>query len=136
MGVNVKVTIDRRALAKVAADVSDASAQRAARVARDRARSNIERKDRVATGAMKRSIRIWRRPTASERDRYAVGTTLFYAVYQEEGTRAHGPVVAKFLRFTPKRSTKVVFAKWVRGVKPARFLRDAHRSLKASDFLP
>lgn len=39
-----------------------------------------------------------------------------YGIFQYFGTRAHGAVNAKALRFVT-RSGKVVFAKWVRGIK-------------------
>lgn len=64
-----------------------------------------------------------------------VYTELDYALYQEEGTRAHGPVRAKALRFKPKGSSKYVFAQWVRGVPAKRYMQRAIESLRATDFL-
>lgn len=46
-----------------------------------------------------------------------------YAVFVHEGTRAHGPVRARFLRF--EIDGKVIFAKRVRGVSARPFLRNA-----------
>lgn len=66
----------------------------------------------------------------------AVGTPLDYAKYPEYGTRAHGPVRAKALRFKPKGSNTFVFAKRVRGVKPYRFAQRALDSLRPRDFEP
>lgn len=63
-----------------------------------------------------------------------VHSTLDYALYQEKGTRAHGPVRAKFLRFKPKGSRKYVYAKWVRGVPAQNYLKRAVESLRVSDF--
>lgn len=40
-----------------------------------------------------------------------------YAGFLEDGTRAHGPVHAKFLVWTG-RDGKPIFAKWVRGIRP------------------
>lgn len=63
-----------------------------------------------------------------------VYTDLEYGMYQEYGTRAHGPVRAKALRFKPKGSSKYVFAKWVRGVPAKRYMQRAFDSLRESDF--
>lgn len=46
-----------------------------------------------------------------------------YALFVHEGTRAHGPVRAKALRF--EIAGRVIFAKRVRGVKARPFLRNA-----------
>ena len=61
-----------------------------------------------------------------------VGTNVFYARYVHYGTGIYGPRhrmirprTARFLRFTPKGKTGVVYARAVRGVVPNRFLRDA-----------
>lgn len=40
-----------------------------------------------------------------------------YAGFIEDGTRAHGPVTAKYLVWTG-RDGKPIFAKWVRGLRP------------------
>lgn len=71
---------------------------------------------------------------SSLHSKVAVGTPVPYVKYQEFGTRAHGPVRAKMLRFRPKGSAEYVFAKWVRGVQPARFMRKALAALRPSDF--
>jgi hypothetical protein len=57
-----------------------------------------------------------------------------YAKYQEFGTRAHGPKRAKFMVFQIRGSGPLIFAKWVRGVTPAHFMRDAIQAVKASDY--
>ena len=75
-----------------------------------------------------------------------VGTDLEYGLYVHEGTGIYGPrgdvirpVRAKALRWEAKRNVgrpgrprfqrNVVYAKYVRGVKPRPFLRDALRVL-------
>lgn len=58
-----------------------------------------------------------------------------YALYQEKGTRAHGPVRAKYLRFKPKGSSTYVFAKWVRGVPATKYMERALEWLSMSDFV-
>jgi hypothetical protein len=65
---------------------------------------------------------------------FSVGARTPYAAYQEYGTRAHGPATASRMVFTPKGSRTAVFAKWVRGIHPAHFVRDAMRLIKPSDF--
>lgn len=132
----VEITIDQGAIQRVAGQVSQRAAYRAASVTRDRARANFTRKGRTGTGKLNRSIAVRDRGITRHGRTYAVGSNLHYAKYQEYGTRAHGPVRAKFLRFKPKGSSTFVFAKWVRGIKPAHALRDAYRALRVSDFLP
>ena len=46
-----------------------------------------------------------------------------YASYIEYGTRAHGPVTARFLRF--RIGGRLVFTKWVKGIRPRKFLYKA-----------
>ena len=46
-----------------------------------------------------------------------------YASYIEYGTRAHGPVTARFLRF--KIGGKFISTKWVKGIRPRKFLYKA-----------
>ena len=50
-----------------------------------------------------------------------VGSTVFYMKFLEEGTRAHGPTRSAFLRFAVPAG--VVFAKWVRGIRPMRIFK-------------
>lgn len=134
---NARVTLKPGGIAKVVGPMADQAAYRAAQKLRGRAMSNIRRLGRVNTGNMLKSLQVRRlNPGPGTLARYSVSSTAFYARFQEEGTRAHGPVRAKFLRFKPKGSSTYVFAKWVRGVKPGYFMRDAARAAKAEDFLP
>lgn len=61
-----------------------------------------------------------------------IGTPLKYGLYQHEGTGIYGPRRryitprrAKFLVFRPKGSSKLVFARRVRGVTKKPFLKNA-----------
>ncbi len=54
--------------------------------------------------------------------RVAAGTP--QAIFTEHGTRAHGPVFAKAMRFVTQDGT-VVFTKWVRGVEAMHWMRNA-----------
>lgn len=110
--------------------------KRAAKVTAERANANVIRKNRVDTGKMSRSFKTGRSPLSRPGHPVVrVSSKLPYTKYQEFGTRAHGPKNAKALRFKPKGSNVYVFAKWVRGVQPGHFLRDARRALRRQDFL-
>lgn len=61
-----------------------------------------------------------------------VGTNINYASFQEFGTSAHGPKRAKYLVFTPKGAKQPVFTKWVKGVKPQRFMQQGLEKLRTS----
>lgn len=135
--VTVKYRLYRTATASIVGGLSRAAARQAANVTLQRAQSNIIRAGRVDTGRMYTSLRIEEsRASTPERPRFLVKNDLPYTRYQEFGTRGHGPVRAKFLRFKPKGSSKFVYTKWVRGVTPARFMRDALEALRPEDYLP
>lgn len=104
---------------------------RAAGKTRDRAKVNVGRYGRVDTGTMRNSIRS-QELTGRSGVWYEVGTDVAYAIYQHEGTKAHGPRRAKLLRF--KSGSTIVFAKRVAGVSPAPFLKDALERLTVADF--
>lgn len=132
----VSVRLYQHAIASIAGNVSQHTARKAANIAAHRTRNNIRQLGRVDTGAMVDGIVTRESPTSTPlRRRWQVRSTAPYTRFQEFGTRAHGPVRAKALRFTPKGSNTVVFAKWVRGVTPGRFLRRALDSVAASDFI-
>lgn len=113
--------------------------RRAAERARDRVKANITAKDRVDTGAMRDAVKathLRQTPTRSEWGVVVTGKPANYFIFQDQGTRAHGPVRAKVLRFKPKGSSTFVFAKRVRGITPGNFVRDAFRDTRREDFLP
>lgn len=112
----------------------DQSVRRAAGRTRDRAKRIITAKGRVDTGRLRNSIVAEHSRSNATQVWWVVGSNLEYAAYQEDGTRAHGPRRARVLRFKPKGSNSFVFAKRVRGVKPAKFLQGALNQLKESDF--
>ena len=135
--VNVKIRVDARASLEVVAKHTNMGAGRAAQRTSTRIRGNIVSSGRVNTGAMLASTKA-RRDKRSNRihPAYLVGPSKFYTKYQEFGTRAHGPVKAKALRFRPKGSGSFVYAKWVRGVTGAHFVQRALDDLTVADFLP
>lgn len=108
---------------------------RAAGKVRDDAKRNITADGTVDTGKLRQSIVAYR-----IRGRtgvwYEIGTPLFYGIFIHDGTRDHGPVRARRLRFQPKGSSVFVYAKRVRGIRGTKFLTRALQGLKASDFFP
>lgn len=100
-----------------------------------RARAVLARKNRLGSGALYNSIQVERLPDTMTRVKFAVGSPLKYAIYQEMGVP--GPVLpkrAKVLRFQPKGSSTFVFARSTKGFKEARFLRDALDMVSPGDF--
>lgn len=86
---------------------------------------------RVDTGRLRASIAT----VVVQRDgapAVLVGTSVRYARWVHDGTGIYGPRRtpirprrAKFLRFRPKGSSRYVYARSVRGMKPNPFLRNA-----------
>ncbi|QDH91612.1 hypothetical protein QDA01_gp77 [Microbacterium phage Cinna] len=128
----VKVSMSRGATVKVIGPMVDQAAYRAAQATRGRAISNIRAAGRVDTGAMIAGLQVRVLARGGLNVAYAVYSSAPYAVYQEYGTRAHGPRTASVMVFTPK-GGGTVFATWVRGVTPAYFMTRAMQSAKASD---
>lgn len=111
------------------------SVSRAANVSRDRVKQNMRRSGRRDTGAMYNGVTATGPSGPRMNPRARVNSGPDYTTYQEFGTRAHGPVRAQFLRFQPKGSSSFVFAKWVRGVTPGNFFKDALAAVTPGDFL-
>lgn len=131
----VRIRIDNSRMRATVGHITYAAVARGAEVARGRYIQNISNADLVNTGKMISSVRTEDVPGSSDlHPRKAIGTPVPYAKFQEYGTRAHGPVRAKFLRFKPKGAQGFVFAKWVRGVKPQRFAQRALDSIRPTDF--
>lgn len=132
----IRYTPRAGALPRLAGRMMHDAAFRASTRTAQRARDNLVTSGRVDTGRLRDSIRA-EPPQDGQLSftvRVVAGTP--YASFQEKGTRAHGPVRARFLRFKPKGSSVVVFAKWVRGVTGAHFMQRAARALTRRDFLP
>lgn len=118
-------------------EISKTAVRRAARRTAARANENVRKSGRVHTGKLSRSFKT--RVARSSNpliNKVRIYSTRPYARFQEKGTRAHGPVRAKFLRFQIRGKGPFIFTKWVRGVKPAHFLRNARKALRREDFLP
>lgn len=119
----------------VIGELTDAAAYRAAQRVRGRAMSNIRSLGRVDTGAMIRGLQVRKTGAAGPLwPQYTVESTARHTGWQEDGTRAHGPVRADFLVFQVRGAGPVIFAKWVRGVTPGHFMRRAMTSGSTADF--
>lgn len=130
---DVKLRIDLGALEATVAPMAAEAVERAARTAQERARQNVISDGLVNSGGLRDSFQI--KPVdGGLYPKYAVGSPLDYVKYPEFGTRAHGPVSAKALRFMPKGGKSFVFTTWVRGVKPYRFMRRTLDGVRPTDF--
>lgn len=134
----VDIQLSRAKVASVLARHSNASAHRAAKVTRDRIREEIVKAGRVDTGRMRDSLHLTRAKVGVETQwNIAVkGPAARYFLFQDQGTRAHGPKRANYMVFKPKGSSTFVFAKWVRGVTAGKFVQKAANRLTVRDFLP
>lgn len=132
----VRVSYDLGPATTVVGELVEEAAYRAAQRVRGRAMSNIRALGRVDTGAMIQGLQVRKTGAVPLWPQYTVTSTARHTGWQEDGTRAHGPVKANFLVFTPKGSGVVVFAKWVRGVPPGHFMRNAMNAATPADFTP
>ena len=131
----LSIRIDANAVQRVVGRASHVAAAHGANVAAARAKNNIAQAGRVDSTAMYRGMTVEEVTSAPLNAAFLVYTPVPYAIYQELGTRDHGPVRAKRLVFKPKGQQFFVFAKWVRGVTPAYFMTNALKSLTTKDFL-
>lgn len=92
------------------------------------------------TGDTQASISVRPASFTATRIEYLAVVTTPQARFINDGTRAHGPVTAPFLVFTPKGSNRKVFTRWVRGITAdpwwdrtiarwSEFVEDALRSI-------
>lgn len=134
MAGQVRLRIDLGKLNALAGTVSRDAVRRGASAAERRARANILTSDLVNTGELLNKMQQKDVPGNPLYPKVAVGSSAPHAKYPEFGTRAHGPARASVMRFKPKGSSTFVFAKWVRGVKPYRFMRRALDMMRPTDF--
>lgn len=135
MAGNVVLNLSSSAINAVVGGATDRGVQQAAEITKGRVQSNIQHLGRVDTGKMRNNIVVEKVSGVPLNPVYRVRSTEPYTLYQEHGTRAHGPVQAKMLRFRPKGQAAFVFAKWVRGINPGNFFRNALSQLSVRDFL-
>lgn len=131
---DVRLRLDLGKLEAKVAPMCDAAVKRAAIKATQSARDQIAAEGLIDTGQLMNSMR-WQSVAGGLFPKYAVGSPLDHAKFLEFGTRAHGPVTAKALRFKPKGSNKFIFVTWVRGVRPYRFMQHTLDHIRPTDFL-
>lgn len=134
VSVTVSLQLDPSAVRAVVGGQTTDAVNRAAEVTAKRAKANILKAGRVDTGQMLSKVKVVKQASPSMEPNAQVVVDVPYAMFQERGTKAHGPTRGRFLVFVPKGGQKFVFAKWVRGVTPAWFMRDAIGALRVSDF--
>lgn len=135
MPSNVRMNIDHTKAVRAMHRLGTAAVSRAARTTVTRAKWNLLAAGRVDTMALYDSI------TSSKTDtpmgfEVSAGRGLpdKRAIYQEKGTRAHGPVKAKVMVFRAKGGGPMVFAHRVRGIEAARYMQAAREALSVKDF--
>lgn len=134
-GAKVKVNIHRGQVVSVVGPIAERAAYKAAQKGRGYIISEIRAAGRVKTGRMIQGMQV---RTISSTDlirRYEVSSSAHYTIFQNNGTRAHGPRTKQVMRFIPKGGSTYVYAKWVRGIEGAHFFEKGTARLRASDFL-
>lgn len=116
--------------------ITDQAAYRAAQATRGRVLSNIRAAGRIDTGKMIAGVQARKQGSNGLVAHYVVSSSAPYTIFQEFGTRAHGPRSASVMAFTPKGGGATVFATWVRGVQPAYFMTRAFQAARAADAEP
>ena len=130
MPVRVRVTLNRSAFVRTVGSVTDRKTRGTAESVRRHAIANINSLGRVHTGRMK-DIRVRKVGTrVPESAAYETYTTAPWVRFQEFGTRAHGPRRARYMVFRIRGRGPLIFAKWVRGVTPGRFMSNALESAR------
>lgn len=135
MAASVKVTIHKARVIQVVGPIAERAAYKAAQKARGYVISEIRAAGRVKTGRMIQGMQVRLISSNGLTKRFEVSSSAPYTMFQNDGTRAHGPRTKQFLRFIPKGGTQYVFAKWVRGVQGAHFMEKGLARVRVSDFL-
>lgn len=129
--------INRNVTTQIITKMSQRSVANAANQTVTRVRKSIRSQDRIDTGAMLRDTHA---EFARDSQPMSAKATVtlgggIYGSYQEFGTRAHGPRRAPFMVFRIRGKGPLIFAKWVRGVTPGKFMQDAYAALTVRDFI-
>lgn len=134
MAKGIEVKIDNGKVNTVVGGHTQDAARRAAELCAMRAENNIRGAGRIDTGEMIGGITIDEVTGHPLMAQFRIVSTAPHSAYNEFGTRAHGPRRAPFMVFTPKTSSRVVFAKWVRGIEGIHFMQRAVDSVRVSDY--
>lgn len=135
MASKVKVNIHRGAVVTVVGPIAERAAYKAAQKARGYIISEIRAANRVKTGRMQSGMQVRTIASSDLIRRFEVSSSAPYTIFQNNGTRAHGPRTKQVMRFIPKGGSEYVFAKWVRGIEGAHFMEKGAARVRASDFL-
>lgn len=131
----VKITIDSSKLSSQSMPMVRSALLRGAQVTRERARWNLIQGGHFDTGELDQTLTFEISKSSDKYMEVRVGSPVKQALFLELGTKAHGPVTAKRLRFKPKGQAQFVFATWVRGIAPKRFMKKALESVTIYDFI-
>jgi hypothetical protein len=131
----VKVTIHRGKVIEVVGPIAENAAYKAAQKGRGYVMSEIRAAGRIDTGRMIAGMQVRKVASGPLLKRFEVSSSAPYTMFQNDGTRAHGPRRADFMVFTPKGGGGVVFARWVKGVQGAHFMEKGLQRLRVADFL-
>jgi hypothetical protein len=134
MAKAVKVTLNPGLVATVVGGQTKEACRNAANTAKRLAEGNIRSAGRIDTGEMIGGIVVEDTTRKGMVAQFTVTSTAPHSMFQEAGTRAHGPRRAKMLAWTPKGGGPMIFAKWVRGVTALHFMENAAKALKPGDF--
>lgn len=130
----VKITIHRGKVIEVVGPIAERAAYLAAQKARGYIISEIQKAGRIDTGRMIAGLQVRKVATGPLVRRFEVSSSAPYTMFQNDGTRAHGPRRANFMVFSPKGGGGVVFAKWVKGIQGAHFMEKGLARVRAGDF--
>lgn len=131
----VTVTIQQARVIQVVGPIAERAAYKAAQKARGYVIAEIRAANRVKTGRMIQGMQVRLIASGPLLKRFEMSSSAPYTMFQNDGTRAHGPRTKKVMRFIPKGGSEYVFAKWVRGVTGAHFMEKGLARLRASDFI-
>ncbi|QGJ92697.1 minor capsid protein [Microbacterium phage Megan] len=131
----VKITIHRGKVIEVVGPIAERAAYLAAQKARGYIISEIQAAGRVDTGRMIAGLQVRKVASGPLNRRFEVSSSAPYTMFQNDGTRAHGPRRAEFMVFSPKGGGGIVFAKWVRGVTGAHFMEKGLARVRVADFV-
>lgn len=131
----VKITIHRGKVIEVVGPIAERAAYLAAQKARGYVISEIQKAGRVDTGRMIAGLQVRKVASGPLLRRFEVSSSAPYTMFQNDGTRAHGPRNAEFMVFTPKGGGGIVFAKWVKGVQGAHFMEKGLARVRVADYV-
>ncbi len=128
----------------VVSQMTRKSAYDGAQKTRGRVMKNIHRLGRIDTARMINQLQVRRDDKPNPLlIGYTVATNATdprtgfpYPIVQEKGSRGHGPKTAPFMVFHSRKTGRVIRTKYVNGVTPGNFFKDALADARVWDFVP